>query len=205
MDIIFVLDRSSSIRRPDYDLMRDFLLSLAEKLRIGERNSKGEILGQGAIVTFSEQGTKRITLKQSQTPGRFEKVVRLMPGPLPGGRTKTHRGLALADKDVVTKSAGYREDDPDVVKIFMVITDGRQTRESPRRGYKYVGEAMKPFFQRDMNVFAVGVGLSDSDAKKQIRDMVEVPENAILAKNFKELTMTVNNFIQRFCPGIFTV
>lgn len=201
MDIIFVLDRSSSIRISDFNLMREFLLSLGEKLRIGERNSKGEVVGQGAIVTFSEQGTTRITLQQSQTPGRFAQIVRGMPGPLPGGRTKTHQGLAVADKDVVIKSAGYREDDPDVTKIFMVITDGKQTRESRRRGYKYVGEAMQPFFRRDMNVFAVGVGLTQQSARKQVRDMVENPQNAILAKDFQELTDTVNNFISKFCPG----
>ena len=203
MDIIFVLDRSSSIRRSDYDLMREFLLSLGKKLRIGERNSKGEVVGQGAVVTFSEVGTTRITLQQSQTPGRFEQIVRNMPGPLSGGRTKTHRGLAVADQQVAVKRAGYREDDPDVTRIFMVITDGQQTRESPRRGYLYVRDAMQPFFRRDMNVFAVGVGLTQSSAQQQVRDMVENPENAILAKNFQELTATVNNFINKFCPGKF--
>ena len=201
MDIIFVLDRSSSIRTTDFDLMRTFLLSLGEKLKIGKRDAEGEIIGQGAIVTFSEKGTTRITLKQSQTDGRFERVVKTMPGPLPGGRTKTHQGLDVADKNVVTKSAGYRADDPDVARIFMVITDGKQTRESRRRGYKYVKEAMQPFFERDMDVFAVGVGLTDNSAQQQIRDMVEDPQNAILAKNFMELTETVNNFIQKFCKG----
>lgn len=201
MDIIFVLDRSSSIPVADYDLVRIFLTSLTEKLRVGESNSKGEVIGQAAIVTFSETGTMRITLQESRTPGRFAEIVRTMPGPLEGGRTKTHRGLAVADKEVVIKSAGYREDQSDVEKIFMVITDGKQTRESKRRGYVYVKEAMQPFFRRDMNVFAVGVGLTDRSAKQQVRDMVQLPENAILAKNFRELTETVNTFIQRFCPG----
>ncbi|CAB3991627.1 Matrilin-3, partial, partial [Paramuricea clavata] len=200
MDIIFVLDRSSSIPEADYDLVRIFLTSLAEKLRVGELNSKGEVIGQAAIVTFSEVGTRRITLQQSRTPGRFAQIARTMPGPEQGGRTKTHQGLAVADKEVVIKSAGYREDQSDVEKIFMVITDGKQTRESKRRGYVYVKEAMQPFFRRNMNVFAVGVGLTDESAKRQVRDMVQVQENAILAKTFKELTETVNTFIQRFCP-----
>ncbi|XP_028398895.1 uncharacterized protein LOC114521039 isoform X22 [Dendronephthya gigantea] len=199
-DIIFVLDRSSSIRTSDYDLMRKFVIDLAKKLRVGERNSEGEVVGQAAVVTFSERGTVRINLKRSQTPGRFENVVNNMPGPMSGGRTKTHRGLDIADKQIVTKRAGYREDDPDVAKIFMVITDGKQTRESRRRGYKYVKEAMQPFFNRDMNVFSVGVGLNDDSAKQQVRDMVQVRSNAILAKDFKELSETVNKFIQKFCP-----
>lgn len=134
MDLIMVLDRSSSIRRADYELMRLFLLELAKSLKIGERDEKGDVIGQGAIVTFSERGTIRITLKESQEPGKFAEVVKSMPGPLPGGRTKTHRGLALADKSVLTREAGLRTDDPNVAKIFMVITDGKQTKESVRRG-----------------------------------------------------------------------
>jgi hypothetical protein len=185
--------------------MRSFISSLAQKLKIGKRDKDGEIIGQGAIVTFSEVGTKRINLKESQVEGSFLEMVKAMPGPLPGGRTKTHRGLKVADEVVLTKSAGFREDDDDVARIFMVITDGKQTRESKRKGYIYVGEAMKPFFARDMNVFAVGVGLKDNSAKQQIRDMVEDPNNAILAENFMELTETVNNFIQRFCKRKYLI
>ena len=134
MDLILVLDRSASIRRDDYEHMRDFLLQLGKSLKIGERDENGDVIGQGAIVTFSEEGNLRITLKQSQKPGSFAEVVRRMPGPLEGGRTKTHRGLKVADEQVVTPEAGLRMNDPNVAKIFMVITDGQQTRESKRRG-----------------------------------------------------------------------
>lgn len=200
-DIIFVLDRSGSIRRSDFDLMRMFLLSFGEDLKIGGRDSKGEIVGQGAIVTFSERGTKRITLKESQTPGRFAEVVKNMPGPLGVGRTKTHSGLRIADKEVAVKSAGYREDDANVTKILMVITDGEQTRESRRRGYEYVGDAMQPFFQRDMNVFAVGVGIFGEEVRQQIKDMVELPQNVIFPNSFKELTGKVKYFMSKILPG----
>lgn len=134
MDIVLVVDRSGSIRKDDYEHMRDFLKRLGESLKIGERDENGEIIGQGAIVTFSERGRLQISLKRSQTPGEFSRVVRTMPGPLEGGRTKTHRGLKIADKEVVSRAGGMRLDDPNVVKIFMVMTDGKQTVESRRRG-----------------------------------------------------------------------
>ena len=199
MDIIFVLDRSSSIRPSDYDSMRKFLEIVGKRLKVGERNENGEVIGQAAIVTFSEKGERRITLKESQTPGRFASVVRTMPGPLPGGRTKTHFGLALADKEVAIKEAGFRVDDPNVEKMLMVITDGEQTRGG--RGYVYVRDAMKPFFNRDMDVFAVGVGLTKETAKQQLNDMVELPENAFFTENYQELIEKVENFIRRFCRG----
>ena len=202
MDIIFVLDRSSSIRPSDYEHMRHFLTRISEILQIGERDEKGDVIGQGAMVTFSEEGTLRIGLKESRTKGRFLQVVETMPGPRPGGRTKTHKGLDVADRLVATEEAGLRVSDPKVKKIFMVITDGQQTRESRRRGYKYVGEAMQTFFDRGyLDVFSVGVGLKDAKAIREVKDMVEKPENAILAENYKQLTNTIQKFIQRFCPG----
>ena len=200
MDIIFVLDRSSSIKPSDYDKMRMFLTLVAERLRIGERDENGEVIGQGAIVTFSEKGERRITLTESRDTGKFKNIVNTMPGPLPGGRTKTHLGLDVADKEVAIPEAGLRVNDPKVVKIFMIITDGEQTRGG--RGFKYVGDAMKPFFARDMfNVFAIGVGLKKQKAIDEVKDMVQIVENAILPKNYKVLSATVEEYIKRFCPG----
>jgi hypothetical protein len=135
MDIIFVLDRSASIRKDDYEHMRHFLESIGKTLKIGERDENGQIIGQGAIITFSEKGTLRMSLKESNKPGEFLKLIYSMPGPLRGGRTKTHKGLDVADKQVASKAGGLRLDDPDVKKILMVITDGEQTVESRRRGW----------------------------------------------------------------------
>ena len=201
-DLIFVLDRSGiSIASRDYDKMREFVKEIAKELKVGERNEAGELIGQAAIVTFSEFGEKRITLAESQDANKFYDVVARMPGPLLQGRTKTHRGLAIADKEIAIKEAGYREDDPDVKKMIMVITDGEQTKESVRRGFVYVGEAMKPFFNRTMDVFAIGVGLDNDAAINEVKDMVEIPENAILAANYSDLLHRVGSIIKKFCPG----
>ena len=181
--------------------MREFVKEIAKELKVGERNEAGELVGQAAIVTFSEEGEKRITLAESQDANKFYDVVDRMPGPLLGGRTKTHRGLAVADKEIAIKEAGFREDDPDVKKMIMVITDGEQTKESVRRGFVYVGEAMKPFFNRTMDVFAIGVGLDNDAAINEVEDMVEIPENAILAANYSDLLHRVGSIIKKFCPG----
>jgi uncharacterized protein YegL len=200
-DLIFVLDRSGSIRDEDYNKMREFVTEIAKELKVGETNGEGEIIGQAAIVTFSELGEKRMTLAESQDAEKFYDLVATMPGPKRQGRTKTHRGLRVADKEIAIKEAGYREDDPDVKKMIMVITDGKQTKESVRRGFVYVGDAMKPFFKRKMDVFAIGVGLDNEDAVKEVKDMVEVPENAILAANYSDLLYRVESIIKKFCPG----
>ncbi|XP_028410451.1 stabilin-1-like isoform X2 [Dendronephthya gigantea] len=84
----------------------------------------------------------------------------------------------------------------------MVITDGEQTKESVRRGYVYVGDAMKPFFKRNMNVFAIGVGLENEWAINEVNDMVENPENAILSANFSDLLHRVENITKKFCTEL---
>ena len=180
-------------------MMRKFVSKIAKELRVGETNDDGEIIGQVGIVTFSEESTKIITLAESQDKEKFYDVVNKMPGP--GGRTKTHRGLAIADEELAVKEAGYREDDPEVKKVIMVITDGKQTRESTRRGYKYVGEAVEPFFQRNMDVFAIGVGLRSQGAMQEVRDMVELPENAIFPGSYSDLLYRVESIFKKFSPG----
>jgi hypothetical protein len=61
---------------------------------------------------------------------------------------------------------------------------------------------MQVFHNRGyLKVFAVGVGLDDQDARNEVRDMVQFPENAILTENYKELIDTVENIVMKFCPG----
>ena len=110
--------------------MRDFLSVVGQDLQIGVRNDEGEFYGQGALVTFSEESNVWITLKDSVTPGVFDRLVKNMPGPLPGGRTRTDKGLDLAIKDVLKMEEGFRETEDDVAKILVVITDGKQTQDS---------------------------------------------------------------------------
>ena len=204
MDIIFVVDRSGSIKDRDYDDMRTFLKLIGRRLQIGERDEKGEVIGQGAISAFSENFLKVISLKESaESPDKFFKVVDDMPGPRKGGRTYTHKGLALARK-LATRAEGLSVDNPDVIKIFMVITDGQQTRAIYDRDFVRVRDAMKPFYSElKMNVFAIGVGLRRQRAINEVLGMVPraMRRNAILAKDYKELTLTVEDYISKFCPG----
>ena len=180
--------------------MRKFLKNVGNALQIGEQNSENEVIGQGAIVTFSDDATVEINLKQSDTKGSFADKVETMPGPsTTGGRTRTDKGLALADKDVVIESAGYRKQDPEVAKILVVITDGEQTKA---RGYTKVSDAVKPFHERGMTVFAIGVGTAVKDHIPEIRSMVKEDENAIFPDSYADLTKDVDKFVRRFCPGI---
>ena len=180
--------------------MKLFLKKISLKLQTGVENDDGEIIGQGAIVTFSEQATVRINLQGSRIAGAFADAVGNLPYPLSEDRTKTYLGLKLADTEVAQTSAGYREDDDDVKRMLMVITDGRQTtggRSVP------VNQSILPFFKRDMEVFAVGVGLKDDDqeARDEIRDMVQISQNAIFPDNYTDLIHQVDDFVRRFCPG----
>ncbi|CAB3986183.1 Hypothetical predicted protein [Paramuricea clavata] len=199
-DIIFVVDRSGSVKEDDYKQMRSFLTTVGEALQVGVQSGDGDVYGHAAVVTFSEEAAKEINLEESDTPGAFAAAVKRMSGPEAGGRTKTHLALKLADEEVAIESAGYRESESDVAKIFVVITDGEQTQDSRST---YVGEAIKPFFDRDMmQVFAIGVGLQKDSAKQEIRDMVEEPGNAMFPASYSDLIGNVNNFIRSFCPGI---
>ena len=196
-----MVDRSAKINEDGYNMIRSFIQSVAKRLRIGVKNEKKEIIGQGAIVTFSDIGQKIITLKDSRTPGKFAKAVQSMPGPLSDGATKTHRGLEVAYRQVALVEEGLRAYDDSVHKVVVVITNGAQTPE--QNGYVYVGNAVKPFFSRGIDVIAIGVGLKTNKAKEQLNDMVRIPENAFLVNQHSNLSSAMNNIISRVCPGMF--
>lgn len=196
------MDRSAKINEDDYNKIRSFIQSVAKRLRIGVKKGK-EIIGQGAIVTFSDNGQKIITLKDSRTPGKFAKAVRSMPGPLSDGTTKTHRGLEVAYRQVALVEEGLRASDDSVHKVVVVITNGAQTPE--QNGYVYVGDAVKPFFSRGIDVIAIGVGLKTNKAKKQLNDMVRIPENAFIVNQHNNLSSAIKNVMSRICPGMFHI
>ncbi len=178
--------------------MKDFLKVIADKLQIGVRNDAGDVIGQGAMVTFSDDAQVRLTLTASRRAGEFVRGVSALPGPKPGGQTKTDIGLKLTDTEVAQRSAGLRDNDKDVKSLLVVLTDGDQTEY---RGYVPVKDAIKPFFARDMEVFAIGVGLSEQKAIDQVNDMVEVTENALFPESYTDLINQVNDFVTKFCPG----
>ena len=67
MDIIFVLEWSRA--SDDQNSMREFLLSIGRRLKIGEQDGKGEVIGRGAIITYNKAGKMRMTLNESKNKG----------------------------------------------------------------------------------------------------------------------------------------
>lgn len=200
-DTIFVVDRSAGIDGASFDKIRSFIQSVGKRLRIGVKNEKKEIIGQAAIVSFSDHGKKVITLKDSRTPGKFAKALRSMEGPSSDGTTKTHRGLEVAYREVAIVAEGLRSQDDSVYKVVIVITNRQQTEE--KNGYVYVGDAVKPFFRRGIDVMAIGVGLETKKAQDQLNDMVRIPENAFFLNEHSSLNSLMGKIVTRMCPGKF--
>ena len=176
--------------------MREFLKAISKKLQIGVQNAAGEVIGQGGIATFSNGANIEINLQQSRVPGAFIKAVEEHPGRLLRGKTRTDLGLKEAEK-LIEKARGFREDDPDVKRVLVVITDGEQT---PEGDFKTVSEAIKPFYKKDMDVYAIGVGIDKTKAITEIESMVKNRERgfAVFRKKYSDLTKEVDDFVQKF-------
>lgn len=183
--------------------MRDFLLSLGKRLRIGEQNGKGEVIGQGAIITYNREGKMKITLEESQNKGSFARVVRTMADPIASKQKKSVRGLDVAGKSAVMNVTGYRENDADVSKLLVVILNETKTRDSPKGSDKYAREVVQPLIRPDVKTLAVAVGTSGKKVIENVKNIVKDQNNAILLNNYGELNQTVENFIlNKTCPGI---
>ena len=205
-DFVFVIDRSGSIKDSDYKAMRKFLNAIGHGFQIGERNSDGEIIGQGAIVTFSDNTEVAITLKESQQSGRFGRVVTdEMLGPEEGSKTHTNDGLKRAYDELTTPENGFRSNDPDVHKQVILITDGQQTKPIDDPDFD-VTAGLQPFHDKGIEVLVIGVGLIQGVQRKEIETMVSKhpdTQSYKLPNNYRELMRDVSTYIDEQCPGTF--
>lgn len=104
-----------------------------------------------------------------------------------------------AYRNVAVSSEGLRSFDDGVHKTVVVITHGHQTNN--KGGFVYVRDAAKAFFKRGIDIIAIGIGLDNDVAKKQLIDMVRTPENAFLLNDASGLSFVFDRILPQICPS----
>lgn len=192
MDIIFVLEWSGT--SDDQNSMCDFLLSIGKRLKIGEQDGKGEVIGRGAIITYDKEGKMRITLHESQNKGSFARVVKTMSDPIASNQTKSRRDLDVGSESAIINSIGYREN---VSKLLVVMPNETKTSGFEQNGYKKGREIVQRLIQSaDVKTVAVAIGTTKKNYIEHIKNTVKDKNDAIILKNYRELNQTsVEDFI----------
>ena len=180
MDVAFIIDSSGSIGEIDYLKQKNFVKEAAKSFGLAPDQSRA------AIVLYSTTASVQARFGQYNTTEEFAKAVDALP--YEKGSTRIDRALDLAATDIFPKARGS------VPKLALLITDGKQTRESDAIGLK---EASEPLRQAGVRVLALGIG-SDVD-RNELRLVTETDDDVVMATDFEDLLLKIGNLTNRVC------
>jgi len=113
VDIIFVLDRSSSINSSNFDLMKSFLSSLVSRLDVDSGNTRV------GLVTYSTNVETAFNLSAHSSVASVQSAIDSLTYSA-GSDTNTAAALAHVRSTMLTSAAGDRSNVPNVVVVLTV-------------------------------------------------------------------------------------
>ena len=124
MDVAFIVDKTKSLKKPDFLLLKGFLLELIAAMDIGPNAT------HTAIMTFS--GKPKVLSNFADTKFYSNEAVYQLIDKIPvhfGHHTFTDRALEAAAKYLFNETAGDR---PKYPNVLILLTDGRTNSKSKK-------------------------------------------------------------------------
>jgi len=177
LDVVVIIDSSNSISPRDYNIARQYIVQLAERLEISEKGTHMAIL----LYSFEAHTWHRFT--DTQLVDEIKRKAAALPH-IQGG-TRTDRALELATEDFF----GWEDsgDRPDKPNVLIVLTDG-DTNE----GSKPFNQVIPPLDKASVRRIAIGIG-TGIDRKEleeiasNIKDVLQVHEYWQLYSKLEEI------------------
>jgi uncharacterized protein YegL len=186
IDVVFVVDGSSSIRAEDFDqYTKTFLESFVSHLSFDEKTQPTRV----SVVLFSSTARTRLVLPLA---GDKTMISRALSGlkRIGGGQTDTARGLELAYKQFQNAV------DLDHKRVVILLTDGHNTQgENPSEVSKRL--------QTDFNaqVLAVGVSRAVNSAFLDSIASEPVSSNSFHVMLLSQVSSLINPLVDRICSS----
>ncbi|KAK3599021.1 hypothetical protein CHS0354_012500 [Potamilus streckersoni] len=184
VDLVFVLDASTSVTQENFVKMLDFVKSFLAGADVDNGNIR-----VGALIYSTEVNIQFHLNEYSDKDSLFKAIENI---PYLYGSTNTADGLAAMHYQMFTKDKGDR---PDVPNVAVVITDGISNINA-RRTIPEAEDAR----DAGIHIYAVGIGLVDD---KELRGIASEPakHNTFAVKDFDELAGLEKRIFTSFCSG----
>ena len=188
MDIIIILDSSTSVGDDNYNKMKSFCKDFLKNADLDSGNVRV------GIVSYSTGVHIEFNLNTYSTSKDIIAAIDAIPYRY--GSTNTADGLKTMRTQMYTAANGDRKDVPNVV---IILTDGVSNINSRRT----IPEAEQARAE-GIHIYAVGIGLRDT---RELDAMASVPasENSFNVQSFDELAALTDRVFQAFCPGILLI
>ena len=153
MDIVFVVDESSSVKTKEFHKSKKFVTSIVNTMFVSQKYT------QVSLVTFSNQSN--VDLHLNATHNKQELMERIEGIEQEVGGTGTHHGLGMVYRESFKpKNGGGRKG---AVRFLILITDGKAEDQELTLDY---AEKLKK--SKNVNIFTIGF---DKASRKELRSI----------------------------------
>lgn len=186
MDVMFVVDSSSSVGAENFQTIRDFLHAMVTDLGISETT------GRVSIARYNEWVDSRTYFNSN-----FDKaaiLAEIADIPYYGRGTRTAKALQVTANHHLTAYSGWRGGE--VPTIVIVLTDGKSQDDADIDKYAKLLRA------KATRVIAIGVG--DNIEEQELVRIATAPGalNVIQVNTFSDLHAQIDNIIAKVCESI---
>lgn len=150
-DIFFVLDTSGSVGSSDFQEVKGFVSDFVTGLKIGPNDT------QVGVILFGRTGTVEFYLNSHSTNASLLTAIQNIA--YRGGSTNTPDGLCKLIREGYTIQHGARLSSASVLRLAVVMTDGRSNEGSVDCSFVNVLQAARAVhsFEPSILVYAIGV------------------------------------------------
>uniref|UniRef100_K1R289 Collagen alpha-3(VI) chain n=1 Tax=Magallana gigas TaxID=29159 RepID=K1R289_MAGGI len=184
VDLVFVLDSSTSVGNDNYDKMKSFVTKFLHSANI----DNGDV--RVGLLSYSTQVTVEFKLNAYTTKTDVFNAVNAIPWRY--GSTNTADGLQTMHEELFNEANGDR---PGVPNICIIMTDGVSNINYQRT----IPEAEKAR-AKGIHIYAVGIALKDLE---EVNGIASKPEstNVFAVNTFDELEGLDEKIFESTCPG----
>ncbi|XP_030576758.1 collagen alpha-1(XII) chain isoform X3 [Archocentrus centrarchus] len=181
-DVVFLVDGSWSVGRPNFKYIRAFISAAAGAFQIGEEKTRV------GVVQYSDDARTEFNLNEHQTRPALLRAIGSLP--YKGGNTYTGIALDYVLRNTFTEAAGARNGFP---KVLVIITDGKS--EDPVESYAKQLQSM------GVEIFVLGIQQADEE---EMRLMASAPYSSHIysVTTFDMIKTVQRKLIARMCAGV---
>ncbi|XP_067022316.1 A disintegrin and metalloproteinase with thrombospondin motifs adt-1-like isoform X5 [Acropora muricata] len=192
IDFAMIVDASGSISRRNFAKLLEFIEKMLDGFDISEKGT------HIAIVEYSTKPT--VQIKFNEFSGAYlnaanlkRKIRRIRQS---RGFTFIDKALRMASTEIFAEENGMR---PNVTKVALVMTDGKQTvRNDTILSSDILSAAVQPL--KDKNVKVISLGIGKNTNLFDLMTIASSSDDVYLAENFAVLKGLVANLTQNKCP-----
>ncbi|XP_034073276.1 LOW QUALITY PROTEIN: collagen alpha-1(XII) chain-like [Gymnodraco acuticeps] len=181
-DVVFLVDGSWSVGRPNFKFIQKFISVAAGAFQIGaERTRVG-------VVQFSSGSRTEFNLKTHLTRPTLLRAIAALE--YKGGNTRTGDALDYLLKNSFSEASGARKAFP---KVLVIITDGKS--EDPVENYA------RQLRSRGVEIFVLGIQQANEE---QMKLMASEPHTSHIfsVADFNLIKSVQNKLVSQVCAGV---